>query len=281
MERPTLQRIEEFVRQGESEHLEFKRRFTSDSDIARTLVAFANADGGILLIGVEETATGARVVGLSPSELVWTSDRLTNLTSRLLPTLIPIGNVEIDGKPVVYASVNPLPPHLRPATTATGDAYERREDRNVRVEQYPVSLHPADSGERCRVFVAMSFREEEEPALVDYHRAMQRAAARVDDDRLELLRMDEVEGDYEISAQISEQIDGCDAILADFTLSPHNVYFELGYARGRDKQVIQTARQGTKLEFDVRNWRTVFYRNATELEERLLPEFARLLAREA
>jgi hypothetical protein len=50
------------------------------------------------------------------------------------------------------------------------------------------------------------------------------------------------------------------------------VYFELGYARGKNCRVIQTARKGTMLEFDIRNWRTLFYRNATELEQKLIPE---------
>jgi len=38
--------------------------------------------------------------------------------------------------------------------------------------------------------------------------------------------------------------------------------------------IIQTARKGTLLEFDVRNWHTTFYRNATELEKALPNEFA-------
>ena len=74
-----------------------------------------------------------------------------------------------------------------------------------------------------------------------------------------------MEGGYEISAEIMQQIGDCDALLGDFTLSPDNVYFEVGYARGRGTPIIQTCRRDTELEFDVRNWRTLFYRNATEL----------------
>jgi hypothetical protein len=46
----------------------------------------------------------------------------------------------------------------------------------------------------------------------------------------------------------------------------------IGYARGRNKRVIQTARKGINLEFDIRNWKTLFYRNATELEQKLIVE---------
>lgn len=118
-------------------------------------------------------------------------------------------------------------------------------------------------------FVAMSFRHEEEPALVDYYRAMERATEKTKHP-VTLTRIDLVEGDYEISQKLMDDIDKADIVIADFTLRPSNVYFELGYARGRRKRIIQTARKDTPLEFDIRNWRTVFYRNATELEEKLV-----------
>jgi uncharacterized protein YqfA (UPF0365 family) len=75
-----------------------------------------------------------------------------------------------------------------------------------------------------------------------------------------------VDGDFEISQRIMDEIDASDVVLADFTLNPANVYFELGYARGQKRRIIQTARKGTHLEFDVRDWRTIIYRNATEFE---------------
>lgn len=124
------------------------------------------------------------------------------------------------------------------------------------------------TGEEINGFVAMSFREEEEPALVDYFGAMKRA---VKESKLpiNLTRIDLVEGDYEISQKIMDEIFKSDFILADFTLNPRNVYFEIGIARGCKKVVLQTAHSATVLEFDIRNWRTIFYKNATELEKKL------------
>jgi nucleoside 2-deoxyribosyltransferase len=69
-----------------------------------------------------------------------------------------------------------------------------------------------------------------------------------------------------------DEIDKADIVIADLTLNPRNVYFELGYARGKPCRIIQTARKETVLEFDIRNWRTIIYRNATQLEEKLIPE---------
>lgn len=118
----------------------------------------------------------------------------------------------------------------------------------------------------------MSFRTDEEPALEDYWAAMRRAAATVKTPKVDLVRLDEVVGDYEISQAVMDKIRDADFVIADYTLSPHNVYFEAGFARGCAKPVISVARKGTSLQFDVRNWRTVFYRNATQLEAMLGPE---------
>jgi len=86
----------------------------------------------------------------------------------------------------------------------------------------------------------------------------------------ELRRIDLIEGDYDIVDKIYKEIDAAHMVIADFTLSSANVYLELGYARGRGKYVIQTCRDDTQLEFDVRGRRTLIYRNATTLEHILL-----------
>jgi nucleoside 2-deoxyribosyltransferase len=120
----------------------------------------------------------------------------------------------------------------------------------------------------CILFVAMSFRTEQEPALVDYFSAINRAVTKTALD-IVVQRMDLMEGDYEISQKLMSAIDVADIVLGDFTLNSANVYFEIGYARGKGKRIIQTTRKDTALEFDVRQWRTLVYRNATELEEKL------------
>ncbi len=115
----------------------------------------------------------------------------------------------------------------------------------------------------------MSLREAAEPALVDYWHAMRRAATR-SHGSFDLRRIDQVQGDYEIIGRIFDEIDAADLVIADLTLSPANVYLELGFARGRDKPIIQTCHEKTPLEFDVRGHRTLIYRNATTLEDKLL-----------
>ncbi len=115
----------------------------------------------------------------------------------------------------------------------------------------------------------MSFRFEEEPALVDYYEAMRRAASTTDLP-LTLHRMDLLEGDYEISTAVVDAIRNADVVIADFTLGSPNVYFESGIAKGADKYVIRVARKGTLLPFDLRTWRTHLFANATQLESLLV-----------
>lgn len=54
MELAALRRL---VRRGEGMHLEFKRKANHPDKIVRELVAFANAEGGTLLVGVEDDGT--------------------------------------------------------------------------------------------------------------------------------------------------------------------------------------------------------------------------------
>jgi predicted HTH transcriptional regulator len=264
----------EIISQGESDNVEFKTKLPPADLIAKILTAFANSQGGILIVGISDKG---EIIGLSNNELMNTFIRLQHLTASLFSWPIETNSVNIDGKNIVYVIVDKAPPHLAPIMTAKGAIYTQRSGRLTRLESEEfvkseiIDFKQTQAKEEYIAFVAMSFRDEEEPALVDYLRAMERAIS-ASELSIKLTRMDLVEGDYEISQQLMDEIDRADIVITDFTLSPANVYFELGYARGRKKRIIQTARKGTLLEFDVRNWRTLFYRNATELEQKLIAE---------
>jgi len=66
---------------------------------------------------------------------------------------------------------------------------------------------------------------------------------------------------HSVSRSILKGIDESDILIADISERNPNVYFELGYALGRDKEIVQIAKQGTELPFDVKGRNTVFYRN--------------------
>lgn len=258
--------IKELIAEGESTTVEFKQHLPPDSILARTLVAFANTNGGIILIGIIDKG---EIIGLTKKEASVTIIRIQRISTNLLNANINTGITNIDGRIVVYAIINKVPETLYPIRTSTGDFYIRMGHLTKKSTEEKVDP-TLITGPTVNVFVAMSFRVEEEPALVDYFEAMKRAV-REAQLPINLTSVDLLEGDYEISQKIMDEISESDFVLADFTLNPRNVYFEVGNARGSGKTVIQTARSDTLLEFDIRNWRTIFYKNATELEKKLIP----------
>ncbi len=52
--KPQLRQLRLLVKQGEGQHLEFKRKANHPEKIMREVCAFANTEGGVLLIGVED-----------------------------------------------------------------------------------------------------------------------------------------------------------------------------------------------------------------------------------
>jgi len=241
--------IREIVASGESRHVEFKSRLMSDDIIAKVVSGFANTDGGIILFGINDKG---EIIGVPESELNSTLIRLKRIVSSLLPYEAKVDYTVVDAKRVVYAVVEKTPEEFFPITTSRGQSFQRKGDsiiyvpsiiripshKRARLRRKRVSVAKE---ERVGLFVAMSFREEEEPALVDYFRAMERAVEATSLP-IDIKKINLEEGDYEISQKIMDEIKQAKIVLADFTLSPRNVYFELGYARGENKRIIQTAR---------------------------------------
>ncbi len=102
--------LRRLVAGGEGKALEFKRGLPRDEKVARTLCAFANTRGGILLVGVDDR--GAFSGAPRPRE---TRSRLRAVASERLdpPLSVDTGSVEVDGARVVWCSVplSPARPH--------------------------------------------------------------------------------------------------------------------------------------------------------------------------
>lgn len=64
----------------ENQKIEFKLKFQNDEAIARVLTAFANAQGGTLLIGINDKG---ELVGISNDEVEFVVNRLKKLTTSL------------------------------------------------------------------------------------------------------------------------------------------------------------------------------------------------------
>ena len=71
-------RIAELIAQGENQQLDFKFEINSASKIAKSLVAFANTDGGKLLIGVKDNGL---IAGIRTDEEVYMLESAAKLYS--------------------------------------------------------------------------------------------------------------------------------------------------------------------------------------------------------
>jgi predicted HTH transcriptional regulator len=97
--------IEQLIKQGEGQHLDFKFEISDAAKIARSLVAFANTDGGKLLIGVKDNGVIKGVASeeeyymienaarrFCKPEVVFTSKEWSIKGKKVLEITIPAGN---------------------------------------------------------------------------------------------------------------------------------------------------------------------------------------------
>jgi ATP-dependent DNA helicase RecG len=78
--------LTELLKRPESKILEFKRDLSSIEGVLRTIVAFANTSGGILLIGVDDETRNVRGI----HDPLRTQEQLANvLSDNILPRLVP------------------------------------------------------------------------------------------------------------------------------------------------------------------------------------------------
>ena len=90
---------------GETTRIQFKREFTTQKEIAKEMIAFANSRGGMILFGVEDK-TG-ELIGLSYEQLQQTSRELGNAAQeQVRPTIyIETDVVKADDKHFLVCSI--------------------------------------------------------------------------------------------------------------------------------------------------------------------------------
>ena len=92
------------AKSGESQTVEFKSQIPPQEHLARTLASFANTDGGILLIGVEDDG---RITGVAESDIDKSIGRLRRVTVSLFSWSTEVGVIQLAGKYIVYVVVDP------------------------------------------------------------------------------------------------------------------------------------------------------------------------------
>lgn len=117
------------IREGEHQQQDFKFCINDSRKIARSLVAFANTDGGRLLIGVKDNGN---IAGVQTDEEYYMIEAAAKLYSK---PEIPFETCQwhTDGKTVLQIDIPPSPnkPHYAKGENHRWLAYVRFEDQNI------------------------------------------------------------------------------------------------------------------------------------------------------
>jgi predicted HTH transcriptional regulator len=134
--------LKKLIRQGENQHLDFKYCITDSRKIARTLSAFANTDGGKLLIGVRDNGTIAGIHSDEECYMIHTASKIF-----CKPEIeVKIHHHYISGKSVLEVDVDKG--EKRPYRVKGEDgklvAYVRQHDQNLVVNNVLLRMWKKD-----------------------------------------------------------------------------------------------------------------------------------------
>lgn len=121
--------IETLIEQGENQHLDFKFAVNDSRKIARSLVAFANSEGGTLLIGVKDNGS---IVGVRTDEELHMVETASSLYIR---SEVKFQSVpwNVGNKKILEVIVKPgnQKPYLALDEKGRWMAWVRNNDRNI------------------------------------------------------------------------------------------------------------------------------------------------------
>ena len=120
--------ITRLIQQGEHQTQDFKYCISDSKKIARSLVAFANSDGGRLLVGVKDNG---RIAGVRSDEEYYMVDSAAKIYSK--PEIkFTTKQHAVDGKTVLEVMIEPSneKPHFAKDDEGKWWAYFRKDDEN-------------------------------------------------------------------------------------------------------------------------------------------------------
>lgn len=137
--------IHALIRQGEHQQQDFKYEISSACKIARSLSAFANTDGGRLLIGVKDNGG---IAGVRSDEEMYMVEAAGEVFCR--PAVhTHMQGYRVEGKTVVIAEIDPV--MLRPVRAKLEDgtykAFVRIADENIVASSVQMELWRDENGE--------------------------------------------------------------------------------------------------------------------------------------
>lgn len=122
--------LPELLLQQEGEKLDFKQRISSAEKIAKTLCAFANTSGGILLVGIKDDRT---ITGIDPEEEKWVLDQAAHEYCHPPVSLTYEELEDPEGHSILKVSVleSKTKPHSCRSRQGNWQVYVRQRDKSV------------------------------------------------------------------------------------------------------------------------------------------------------
>ena len=114
------------------------------------------------------------------------------------------------------------------------------------------------------VFIIMSFKKEFDELFTVYSTVCKELG-------FEAVRTDKVYSLEKILPRILNGIRHSAFVIADVTETSPNVFYEIGFAEGLGRPVIATAKEGTKLPFDIVDTPITFWSSLEDLKGKLVP----------
>lgn len=154
--------IRNLIDQGEHQQLDFKFEIADSRKIARTLVAFANTDGGKILVGVKDNGV---IAGIRSDEEFYMVEAAASMFSKPEVTF-STKEWDIDGKMVLEVSIpkSDMRPHQAPYKDNLWRAYVRVDDQNILANRILLKVW---AKEKNKSSVTIRYREQEK-ILMDY-----------------------------------------------------------------------------------------------------------------
>lgn len=154
--------IQKLIQQGEHQTQDFKYCISDSRKIARSLVAFANTDGGRLLIGVKDNG---RIAGVRSDEEYYMVESAAKIYSKP-PIDFTTRQHTVDGKTILEVIIEPSTekPHFAKDDEGKWWAYFRKDDENKLASKVMIEVWKRQSSTKG---ILINYSDDEK-MLLDY-----------------------------------------------------------------------------------------------------------------
>jgi predicted HTH transcriptional regulator len=150
--------INQLISQGENQHLDFKFEISDAKKIARTFSAFANTEGGRLLVGVKDNGV---ISGIRTDEELYMVESAAELFCK--PKVkYTVNTWQIDGKIILEVNIpeSLCKPHMAPWKDNLWRAFTRVKDQNFVADPIQVKVWENKSSQKA-MFIKYNHIEKE------------------------------------------------------------------------------------------------------------------------